>query len=91
MFSVRINDGCRDINQCTDERFRNISILDDSHVCHECDTQETNHYASVMNIISMRMNHNATQGGTHLNIISVRMNLMCPSLAFCISQYTDES
>lgn len=74
-----------EINQYTDERFRNTSILDDSHVCHGCDTQVTNRFASVMNIISVRMNHNATQGGTHLNIISVRMNHMCPSLAFCIS------
>lgn len=78
-------------NLCTDEYLRHINILDDSHVCHECDTQVTNRYASVMNIISMRMNHNATQGDTHLNIISTRMNLMDLSLTFCISQYTDES
>lgn len=44
-------------NLCTDEYLRHISILDDSHVCHGCDTQETNRYASVMNIISVRMNH----------------------------------
>jgi len=46
-----------EINQYTDERFRNISILANTHVCHVCDTQETNRYASVMNIIRVLMNH----------------------------------